>query len=192
MITNWCTNRWGQILLIGCFLVKRIKVHYLCSLVHASCRTKLIDSLFLSPFLSPAGCIQPSWLSGSGVKTGPQFEVQVGETIFHAIPSNVAQQISVTTLIYLFFSCMCISSPSEKDMLVSDHDIQVLYERCASSECSKSCYNEVGGLWYLCCTSGSLFVNFRRVLCCLHVFSIAACVFPACAKMSVTLSRLLT
>ena len=34
-------------------------------------------------------------------------------------------------------------------MLVSDQDIQVLYERCASSECSKSCYDEVGSLWYL-------------------------------------------
>ncbi|RMX60861.1 probable tubulin polyglutamylase ttll-15 [Pocillopora verrucosa] len=42
------------------------------------------------------------------------------------------------------------SSPSEKDMLVSDHDIQVLYERCASSECSKSCYNEHCRLCFPC------------------------------------------
>lgn len=42
------------------------------------------------------------------------------------------------------------SSPSEKDMLVSDQDIQVLYERCASSECSKSCYDENCRLCFPC------------------------------------------
>lgn len=40
------------------------------------------------------------------------------------------------------------SSPSEKDMLVSDQDIQVLYETCASKECTKACFNEVGLLWH--------------------------------------------
>ncbi|KAJ7384746.1 Tubulin-tyrosine ligase [Desmophyllum pertusum] len=42
------------------------------------------------------------------------------------------------------------SSPSEKDMLVSDQDIQVLYETCASKECTKACFNENCRLCYSC------------------------------------------
>ncbi|XP_067028366.1 probable tubulin polyglutamylase ttll-15 isoform X2 [Acropora muricata] len=38
------------------------------------------------------------------------------------------------------------SSPAEKDMLVSDYDTQVLYQVCASRECSKDCHMEVGFL----------------------------------------------
>lgn len=40
-----------------------------------------------------------------------------------------------------------LSSPSEKEMLASDQDTQVLYETCASKECSKDCYSEVGFPW---------------------------------------------
>lgn len=42
--------------------------------------------------------------------------------------------------------CLFFSSPAEKDMLVSDYDTQVLYEVCASRECSKDCHMEVGFL----------------------------------------------
>lgn len=42
------------------------------------------------------------------------------------------------------------SSPSEKDMLVSDQDTQVLYDTCASKECSKDCYSEKCRLCYPC------------------------------------------
>lgn len=42
------------------------------------------------------------------------------------------------------FVCFFLSSPSEKDMLVNDQDIQVLYENCSSNECTKACYKEVG------------------------------------------------
>lgn len=42
------------------------------------------------------------------------------------------------------------SSPAEKDMLVSDHDTQVLDEVCTSKECSRDCYNEKCRLCYPC------------------------------------------
>lgn len=45
-----------------------------------------------------------------------------------------------------------LSSPSEKEMLASDQDTQVLYETCASKECSKDCYSEVSFLWLQCAT----------------------------------------
>lgn len=45
-----------------------------------------------------------------------------------------------------FAFCLFFSSPAEKDMLVSDYDTQVLYEVCASRECSKDCHMEVGFL----------------------------------------------
>jgi len=42
------------------------------------------------------------------------------------------------------------SSPSEKEMLVSDQDIQVLYETCSSKECTKACIKEICRLCYPC------------------------------------------
>lgn len=42
------------------------------------------------------------------------------------------------------------SSPAEKDMLVSDYDTQVLYEVCASRECSKDCHMEKCRLCFPC------------------------------------------
>ena len=37
-----------------------------------------------------------------------------------------------------------LSSPNEREMLVNDQDIQVLYEACSSKECSKACHKDVG------------------------------------------------
>ncbi|KAK2553783.1 putative tubulin polyglutamylase ttll-15 [Acropora cervicornis] len=42
------------------------------------------------------------------------------------------------------------SSPAEKDMLVSDYDTQVLYEVCASRECSTDCHMEKCRLCFPC------------------------------------------
>ena len=42
------------------------------------------------------------------------------------------------------FVCLFFSSPSEKEMLVNDQDLQVLYEACSSKDCTKACNKEVG------------------------------------------------
>lgn len=42
------------------------------------------------------------------------------------------------------------SSPNEKEMLVNDQDIQVLYEACSSKECSKACHKDICRLCYPC------------------------------------------
>ncbi|XP_015751228.1 PREDICTED: tubulin polyglutamylase TTLL6-like, partial [Acropora digitifera] len=49
-----------------------------------------------------------------------------------------------------FAFCLFFSSPAEKDMLVSDYDTQVLYEVCASRECSKDCHMEKCRLCFPC------------------------------------------
>ena len=82
-------------------------------------------------------------------------------------------QDSKTALFLLF------SSPSEKDMLVSDQDIQVLYDTCASKECNKAC-SEVGFLWNSPCYLGEVSILIQRVSCCTNsccCFCLSVCLF---------------